>query len=626
MVIATRIEQLNDCLIELEKIRINKKTDSSRALDLGRKALLILNDLISEKPNDFSLRSIRVKLNSDWLFNNYNQIYDDAQYIVNNPDYASHKMFGYKWLLKANDRLNGGIKEVISILENKLIDVHLIYKSAHKKNKILSDTYYDLAKAYLKAGNENYAYQLLELSFDYNPYVNNRNLYLGLHMLKTAQYQKAEKYLWAHFLWGNHTSRNKIMRYGIFLNTLYENNHINEYPNLKALLFHIIRNNKSSFGCYVVTDFFKKFGDKLLDEVQKHPENSKLHAVLANTYYLDFNDYEKALAHYQKMLFGNDPFYNSYVTRIYACCETSTSNLLKQVITNNSNFNAKDLFGYYQIANDLFNLYFDTQNSKFLKLSEHYVKHSYDVMNAYLKYNVGDTYCNSILYFDSICSLYGKILTTYADSSNDIEQKQTLLVCAASVYWDGFNYSYSAENLELALATVLQANNAELFICYIRQLIAIDEKFAITIEIFKLIYRVNYKLLEKEDLKRMHTLYIHTKQLIEKHKIDDLDSMEVFINLAFDYYSLSINLNQNLDFVFGEINCLIGRDNLSKVHKDIYGVLLYYIGFCYDINQDCANAKKWYSQAILILKDINDSDFLDYYNKALAAYNAIKIS
>lgn len=625
MVIATRIEQLNTCLIELEKIHTKKNEINSRVLDLGHKILLILNDLIKETPCDFNLRSIRIKLNSDWLFKNFEQVLIDAQFIVNYPNYTHQKLFGYKWLLKANDKIGSNL-ETISILENKLIDIHLIFKSQYKKNRILSETYYDLAKAYFKNNDEKYAYDLLELSYSYNPYVNNRNLYLGLYMLKIGNYAKAETYLWAHFLWGDHTSKSKIMRYGVFLNTLYENGKLVNYPNLIALLYHIIRNNKSSFGCFVVTDFFDFFGEKLLADVQKYPNNSKLQAVLANTYYLDFNNYGEAFAHYEKMLNGDDAFFNSYVSRIFSCAEYGGKKLLKLPTTDPIYFKSKDLYGYYHIASDLFNLFFDTQDMQYVKLAEHYVKHSYDVMNAYLKYDIGDAHCNSILYFDSICNLYGKILTSYANSSIDAEHKQMLLICAASIYWDGFKYSYSSENLELALSTVLQAGNLELFVCYINQLMNIDVNFEISTEVFKLIYRVNYKLAQTEDLKKMTSLYLHTKQIIDKYRIKNIDSVEVFTNLAFDFFTLSVNSNYNLDFVFNEINLLISRDNVNKVHNDIYGVLLYYIGFCYDINQDCQNAKKWYSQAILILRDINDNEFLEYYNKALSAYNSIKIS
>jgi hypothetical protein len=622
MLIANKFKQLNFCLHEIEKLHVLQKKYDPRTLKLGLEALNIINHLISETPFDFNLRRIRIKLNSEWLFNNYNLVNEDALFIVNHPGYSEEKIYGYKWLLKINTR-NGSNKDAVNILENKLIDVYLIYKGQFKKNKILSETYYDLAKAYLKVQNEPYAYNLLELSYSYNPYVDDRNLYLGLYMLRTKQYEKAETYLWAHFLWSNHISKSKIMKYGVLLNTLYENNKLDNYPNLIALLFHIIRSNKSSFGCFVVTDFYEKFGEGLKANVAKFPTNSKLNAVLANTYYLDYNNYKKAYTYYVHMLKGDDPFYQCHMSRVYIAFQSKKKDLIKFLQKNQPKFKEKDLFSYYEIAKNLYGIYCNSKNEAYLKIAEHYVKHSYDVMNAYIKYGIGDSHCNSVNYYDLICNLYGKILTTYANNFIDIEQKNVLLICAASTHWDGFKNSYDLENLELALSATVRANNTDLFIFYLGQLVNLDVKLDLTADFFKTIYRVNYRLSETQNTKKMLTIYRHSKNILDKNAIKDGDSVELFVNQAYDFFKIAVNNSQYLNFIFNEIKDLISRDNIANVHIDIYGVFLYYLGLCYDINNDIEQAKKWYGEAIKILKNINDDDFYEFYTKALTAYKAL---
>jgi len=623
MIVTTRIDQLNSCLVELEKIHSKNIITDPRLLQLGNHALRLLNDLINENPTDFDLRCNRIKLNSDWLFSNYELIITDAQYIISNPTFTHQKLFGYKWLLIINEK-TGTTLEKIAILENKLIDIHLIYQQDYQLNKILAETYYDLAKAYFEAENEIYAYELLELSYTCNPYLSTRNLYLGLHMLKKGQFAKAEIYLWAHFLWGNHTSKNEIMKYGVILNTLYENDKLENYPNLIALLYHIIRSNKSSFGCSLLTDFYKLFGDKLRCEIIKFPTNSKLRVVLANTYYLDFNDNKKALKHYKKMLAGDDPFFQSYVTRIYSSLEKKCDFIVKLLNKKPGDFKTKNLFSYYHMANDLFTIYLETKDIQYLKLSEHYVKHSYDIMNAYLKYNTGDLYCNSLNHYDYICNLYGKILSSFAKNSTDLDQTKILLVSASSVYFDGFKYNLNADNLELAIEAAFESNNTDLFIFYVNQLANIESKLTISLESLKAIYRINYKLLKSGELKKMTSLYLATKKIFDNQKIKNGDYIEVFVNMGFDFFTLSIEKNQNFNFIFTEINCILSKENIKEVHTDIYGVLLYYLGLCYHVSSDDLNAKKSYQNAILILKDIHDDDFIGYYNLVLTAYEALK--
>ncbi|UYW01870.1 hypothetical protein K5I29_02830 [Flavobacterium agricola] len=433
MVVLTRVEQLQDCLTQLKKaLAKNKKSDPS-IINLGNRALFLLDELLSENPYDFKLRLQRVQLNSDWLFHDYESVYKDAEFIVNQAPYNQHKLEGYTWMQWVVAKKAAPIN-LIQLLENKLIDIHLIAMPLHQKDAVLASTFYDLAKAYLEINQESYAYQLLGSSFLHDPYSSDRNLYLGLYFLKQQEFKTAEMYLWFHFLWANHTSKTKILKYGVILNQLYENQQINNAPNLIALLFAIIRNNKTSFGCITLPDFYNKYGDKLKYEAARFPSNSKLQAVLANTYFLDFQKYEKAFCYYQQMLAGDDPYFQSYVVRYFECAKllhAEPENLLGNHIPELKPQNA---ISQYYIGQHLYDLYFETQNEAFLKKAELYVKSCYDVMSAYFKNNQGSGYFNSLVYYDCVCYLYGQILTTYAQFSEDAEQQQLLLICAASVY------------------------------------------------------------------------------------------------------------------------------------------------------------------------------------------------
>jgi len=622
MVLATRIEQLTACLIKLNLFFSEKNRPNSAVLTLGNQALALVNDLIAENPNDFNLRCNRIKLNSDWLFKNYKMVLADAQFIVDHSLCFKFKKFGYKWLEYANDKI-GTPQKGIQILENKLIDIHLFQTSLHQQNTILGQTYYNLAKLYLVIGKQTYAYELLETSYQYNPYMADRNFYLGLYLLKSLNLERAETYLWAHFLFSHSTSE-KTIQYGKLLKKLYDNNELDQHPNLIALLFHIIRKHKTAFACFAVTDFFNLYGERLILEVKKHPDNSKLQMVLANCYFLDFNNLPLALVHYKSALAGSTPFYQSYLVRMVACLDSPSDFFSHFTWPDPQSLQTNDIFGFYQMASDFYDLYFETQNERFLKKGEFFIKQAYDTMSVYFKNNQGTAYCNSVMYYNLVCNLYGKILTTYANFSVDIEHRQTLLVCAASVYWDGFKLAQTPLSLELALTTVYKAQNIDLFVLYVAELARGAAQFSISVNAMQTIYLVSYNLLKNEDLPHLTLLFDYTKKIYDKLPNITETYFEIYLNLAFDFFTLSIQNNTNFDIIYKEINPLLTRKDLQNQHPDIYGVLLYYVGICCTKQNKIRQAKSFFKQAILVLKHVDDQNFADFYQQVYLADMALK--
>lgn len=65
---------------------------------LGSEALAIIKEILEKKPYDIDALIIRMRLNTDWVFDNSSEIIKDAEFIIENDAFEKNKMVGYDWL------------------------------------------------------------------------------------------------------------------------------------------------------------------------------------------------------------------------------------------------------------------------------------------------------------------------------------------------------------------------------------------------------------------------------------------------------------------------------------------------------------------------------------------------
>ena len=617
------VPKLMNIISEIDSIR--KQTDEvgSKLIKLGKEAIVILDQLLDDKPEDFQLRMLRIKLNSDWLFSNYNNVVEDAQFIIDYPGFTLEKLEGYKCLIDVYNHHFNLPKKEIAILENKLIDVHTIFDDSHELYLEKASTLYQLAKAYHKSGNVDYAYELLETSNSIYPYYHQVNQFLGVWYLEQENFDKAQKYLWAHFLWGEHKHEKDMIVYGKNLLEFFLAQKLSNNPDLIALLFHIIRNFKEGFGCFLNKDFFKKYGDILIREVNKYPTNSKLVVVLANTYYLDLKDYNKAYIYYKQYLEGDAPHFQSYIPRVFESAYMTNQPFFELPIYVPNHYKNENLISYYYLALDFFELYEIKFDSKFLKLAQQYIAIVYEQMRKFLFHGIGDPYCNLPMFFDLTCVLYGKILRKQGLLHTNQKQKNKLFKQAAQVHWDGFICCNYQDNLELAIKNASNSNDHELCIYYANYIFKDFENFNADVQTFKNIYFLNYSFLKLEDLKKVKSIYLIAKYVYVKNKVINQDVTEVFLNLGYEYFTMCMAKEEDLDFILPEMEWITSLKEVKKVHQDIYGAILYFIGFCLEKKSKVAEARFSYKNALDFLKDQQDEYFVKLYSQALIAYNTM---
>ncbi|UYW01871.1 hypothetical protein K5I29_02835 [Flavobacterium agricola] len=176
----------------------------------------------------------------------------------------------------------------------------------------------------------------------------------------------------------------------------------------------------------------------------------------------------------------------------------------------------------------------------------------------------------------------------------------------------------------MALATASKANNIDLFLFYIKQLTQIEANITLKANIYKLIYLQSFRLVEKQDLNRLKKTYKLVTSLEQRFGITAVDELEIYVNLAFDFFTLAIQQKQYTAFVYSESQRLLKNKTIKSIFKDIYGALHYYLGFCAAEQGQIVTAKKYYEIALKALKNRTDEVFITLYQQAFIAHQALK--
>lgn len=614
---------LKSILSDIEYIKEKSDEFGTRLENLGKTAIELIDKNLNIDPNNFDLRCVKIKLNSDWLFNDYEQVIKDANFIIDNDIFKTEKLIAHDWLYKAYIGHYKLYKKEIELVVNHILDLHKVSQINNELKINKAKLLYRLAKAHCRNNNLSHAYELLQSSYESFPYLDARNLNLGLNLLIHKEYDQAEIYLWQHFLSKKNNDDNKnCIAYSKQLIKLYKKGELVKNPNLIALMYHVILKHKINFGCILNNDFNTKYGTNLKNDILTFPKNSKIAAAVANMYF-DLKDYQTAFEYYKQFLNGDDPYFQSYVQNIYKCTQHSNANFLElTTLLQPKVKQTKDLISFYFHAEDLLEVYNENQQPQILYAAQDFVAYMYNNINQFLLKNIGDNYSNLPNFYEQTCLIYGKALTLLAKKTQNIDVKNELLERANQIHLNGFIFSKSYKNLEYVVKNAIINNDLDT--CLINgNAIFLEDSDNFTIHHFNILYCLSLANFKKKDIQEMKTLYLKAKNKYLNNQTKDTEIFEVFLNQAYDYFNLCIEEDFDLSAILIELKWICNLPSTVKVHKDIYGALMYYKSLCEIKDSQIEKAKNTLSVAITNLKEEQDQEFYELYIKAINTFNSL---
>jgi len=209
---------------ELNRIlnKLENKEDNQQAL--GFEALALIDTLLGENPYDVDARVARMRLNTDWVFSNSQEIIQDASFIIENDAFKADKLLGYNWLTWVYDEVLSLPEKAIETIEEQLVETHSLYTERYIKDSLEGDLLDKMATINYNNDQAEKALMLWDKSFDKQPYNNSRNAFVGMLFLERKNLDKAFKFLQTHYNWSYGYEDGNRLKYGIKLQKLFKNN------------------------------------------------------------------------------------------------------------------------------------------------------------------------------------------------------------------------------------------------------------------------------------------------------------------------------------------------------------------------------------------------------------------
>ncbi len=421
-------------------------SENSNTQEVGYTAISIVNDILEIDPFDIDVRILKMRLYTDKVLSNSQEIIKEAEFIIENDEFKADKMHGYDWLSWVYEEEMGMPDKAIEVIEEQLITTHSVYtkryeideKEAELLNKI----------AFIKHHNSNTKEALTYwyASFKKYPYFHKRNAIAGMQFLEEKNFEKATELLLTHYDWCYNIEDGYRLQYGKQLKTLFDANELENQSDLIGLLFHIIRNEAAAFDLKNHLDFYDNYLPELEKQAEKHPQNSTIWFAIGNTYLNDVKNYEKALFAYTKSLEGDAPTRFSSIDRIHKCAKKTKTNFfelpLKIEGESNSLYNLMtDVMDYGRKAKK------KKQQKKYTKLALEYGALAYKQYREYLIDGKGTTFNNQPHHFAMTCNNYGLVLNRYNEAFNKEEEYQKLAEVFANIHMEGYKMSPFYENI-----------------------------------------------------------------------------------------------------------------------------------------------------------------------------------
>ena len=601
---------------ELERIAISleENTEGTNRQTLGFDALSLIKNILEIEPFDVDTRIFRMRINTDWLFDNSSEIIKDATFIIENNEFGEAKMVGYDWLVWVYSDVLAMPDKAVETIEEQLVETHSLFDKHYDKDRIEGNLLNKMGFIKYNADQKESAVQLWQKSYDKYPYIDERNAIAGMLLLDKKKWKEANVFLQRHFEWCFESEDGYRLQYGRKLKELYDNKELDEQPELIALLFHVIRNEESAFGLKNNLDYLNQYLPEAEQWAEKFPKNSMLWTAIGNTYFFDSKNYEKALFAYTKTIEGDDSTY-APLDRILKSVKKMDANLFALPIR------------FTGSSSNLYNNMTDVPEGKkkkkqklYAELACKYGESCYQQYKEYLIDGKGSTANNQPHLFAMSCNNYGNALNRYNNLFNKEKDRAKLAEYAANIHIEGYKMSPFLENLDNGAMQFYKAKNYDKCIEYYN-LYLNEYSGDITLhDIQNAYWYILYSYSKLDNYEKMKETYEKAKNIYIKTGAGVRDATVEFIFLAKEYYLVSVDDKKEYQNILPEIEWFLAQKAFIDIKPKEVGLMNYYLGICYKETDQKEKAIKVFQLSISQLEDEEGY----YYDKSQEAVAFMK--
>ena len=604
---------LKQLKLDLETIVISleENTEGTNRQSLGFDAQALIKEILELDSFDIDTRILRMRINTNWVFDNSSEIIKDAEFITENDTFGEDKMVGYDWLVWVYSDVLAMPDKAVKTIEEQLVEMHSLFEKHYDKDRIEGNLLSKMGFIRYNTDQKDVALQLWNKSYEKYPYLHERNAIAGMLLLDEKNWNKANMFLQRHFEWCFETEDGYRLQYGRKLKELYDNNELDEQPGLIALLFHVIRNEEQAFNLKNNLDYLNKYLPIAEQWAEKFPQNSMLWTAIGNTYFFDSKNYEKALSAYVKMMEGDDPTFVPLDRILKSAKKTKTDVFTLP-------------FKFTGISAQLYNYLCDVPKGKkkkkklYAELACKYGESCYQQYKEYLINGKGSKENNQPHLFAMSCNNYGNALNRYNNLFNKKKEKIKLAEYAANIHIEGYNMSPFLENLDNGSMQFYKAKKYEKCIEYYN--LYLDEYSGdITLyDIQNAYWYILYSYSALDNYEKMKETYEKAKNIYVKTGAGVRDATVEFIFIAKEYYLVSVDDKKEYQKIIPEIEWFLSQKSFIDIKPKEVGLMNCCLGICYKETNEIEKAIKFFQLSISQLEDEDEGYYYDKSQEAVA--------
>lgn len=602
---------------ELETIVISleENAEGTNLQTLGFEALALIKEILEIESFDVDTRIFRMRINTNWVFDNSSEIIKDATYIIENDAFGEAKMVGYDWLTWVYSDVLAMPDKAVETIEEQLVETHSLFDKHYDKDRMEGNLLNKMGFIKYNTDQKESAVQLWQKSYDKYPYIDERNAVAGMLLLDEKKWKEANIFLQRHFEWCFQSEDGYRLHYGRKLKELYDNKELDEQPDLIALLFHVIRNEEHEFGLKNNLDYLNRYLPEAEQWAEKFPKNSMLWTAIGNTYFFDSKNYEKALFAYTKAIEGDDSTYTPL---------DRTLKSAKKMKVDLSTLPLKFTGSSGNLYNNMTDVPDGGKKKKkklYAELACKYGESCYQQYRGYFFEKNGNTANNQPHLFAMSCNNYGLALKNYNKLFNKKKDRIKLAEYAANIHIEGYKMSPFLENLENGAQQFYEAKNYEKCIeyynLYLDEYLGDIDLFDIQIAYWYILF--SYAALD--NYQKTEETYEKAKNIYLKTGAGVRNATMKFIFIAKGYYLVSIDDKKEFQKIIPELEWFLTQKSFIDIEPKEVGLMNYYLGICYKETRQSDKAIAVFQQSI---NQLEDEDVGYYYDKSQEAGAFIK--
>ncbi len=574
---------------------------------LAHEALDMIDDILKDNPFCLDARVDKMWLYTEWVFDQIDEVINQAQFIIDHQEFGKDRMLGYDWLFWVYNNKFGIPEKAQEIIEEQLIELQSFDKK-YEKDKIEGELLNKLANLKFDKDQYDKALGLWYKSYLKNPYIVERNAKAGILFLEHEDWKKAEELLLMHYEWSFEYEDGYRLQYGIKLKELFKADKLKQRPNLVGLLFNIIRNEKVYFKLEGKLDFFKTYLPEVEKWAKNNPESSLLWNAIANTYYFDVKNYTKSFQAFSVLLQTPQNFRFNDIERLYYSAKNTKEDFfaLPFNFQNNTSRTCYSLLtGLLEISRKISK---KKKRKKVLKLAIQAGAEGYLKYKEFLFNDQGSTENNQPHLFAMLCNNYANAIASYAflKYKNDEEKKIEYFAKAGAIHLEGYAISPFRENLENASSDFFTANENEKSIQCSKELL---KNYAENLSVFDFqneYWQITYCYIRLKDFENAVKYYHIAKDFYLKYGRENKEAEFKFIFTAKLLYQYVVRDLKDYTSFIPEMEWYLENKIAFDQEPKEHGLVNHYLGLCYQNNGANQKAIKAFKEAVKLMENCEE--------------------